>query len=316
MADLLFSVNVVLPLFLLVVLGFILRRTGFFTDAFLAVGNKFGFRVLFPVLLFENICDTDWNAVSGLRVALFGGAGIVVSAAVLFVLVPLIVRDNARRSVIIQGIFRGNYLLFGLPLGMNLFGCVTASASVLVAVSIPIFNVIAVTALTVFAPQSGERQRLRIGGILKGILTNPLILGCIAGVVFVLAGISLPAALDGVARDLGTLATPLALIILGGQLRLDSLRGNACALAAVIVSRLVLLPLCMVSIAVALGFRGEALGAIAVLFAAPTAVSSQIMAYNMKADADLAGQIVVGTTVFSALTIFVLVFILKSTGLI
>ncbi len=315
MSDLLFSINVVLPVFLLVILGFILRRIGIFTDAFLATANKFCFLVPFSALMFYNIYSTDWSNVSGGKLALFAAIGILLSVGILLVIVPLAVKDNARRSVIIQGIFRGNYLLFGIPLTINLFGGITGAASVLVAVSIPMFNVLAVTVLTIFAPNS-ENKRLNVLGILRGIVTNPLIIGCLVGAVFVLLQIKLPNALLAAVEDVSSIATPLALLVLGGQFQVTSLKRNAFALSAVNIARLMILPAVMIGCAVLIGFRGEELGAIAVLFSAPTAVSSQIMAYNMKADAELAGQVVVTTTALSSVTIFLIIFVLKSTGLI
>lgn len=318
MADLLFSINVVLPLFFLMLLGFTLKRIGFFTDAFLAVASKFGFRILFSVLLFYNVYTTDWQNVSGGQFALFGAAGIILSAALLFVIVPLIVREDTRRSVIIQGIFRGNYLLFGLPLAINIYGEIPAASSMLVAISIPLFNIIAVIALTVFSPNRSA-QGLSALTLLKGVATNPLIIGCAVGAIFAalsMHGLYLPSAIEIAIADISKIASPFALIILGGQFELHSLRNNLRTLVIVVASRLVLLPLVAISLAVSLGFRGEQLGALAILFAAPTAVSSQIMAYNMDADAELAGQIVAATTAFSSVSIFAMIYILKSAALI
>ncbi len=316
MENLSFSLNVVLPLFVLMVLGFVLRRVGFFSDGFLQVGNKFGFKVTLPVLLFQNIRTSQMGDVFNGGLIAFTVIAILLTAVAACAGTMLVVKDNRRRGAVVQGIFRSNFVLFGVPLALNMFGeSALGVTSMLVAVVIPLFNVLAVILLTVFAPQ-GDKKQIRLLPILKGIITNPLIIGVAAGLLFSGLRIPLPQFLNSAVEDVAAIATPLALIVLGGQFELKSLRSNAKALSAVTACRLLVVPGVILAAAALLGYRGPELGALLVIFASPTAVSSYIMAENMGSDGELAGQIVVSTTLFSVLTMFVIIYLLKALALI
>lgn len=303
--------SVVFPLFLMMVLGYVLRRIGLFQDAFLRQLNQVCFQVFLPVILFWNVYSSDFSQVFRPRLVVFGILCILAMFLLLMITIPVFEKNDSRRGVLIQGMFRSNFILFGIPVAESLFGVghvgVTA---VLIAFVVPLFNVLAVIALEVF-----RGGRADIGRICRGIATNPLILGALLAVICVLVGLKLPQVLEKTVQDIAGIATPLALIVLGGSFQFASLGKNAKALFWAVSGKLIFLPVLFLSGAILIGFRGTELGALFIMLASPTAVSSFTMAQQMSGDDELAGQIVVMSSLFSILTVFCGIFMLSQQGL-
>ena len=313
MEILLFSANCVLPILLIMAAGYALRRLRVVSDAFVAQANQFCFQVTLPVQLFCNIYRQQPEAGGG-RLIGFAVAAVLAVAGLLCLLLPRLERDRRAAASMIQGIFRGNFLLFGLPLALNMFGEEgVLPTALLLPVAIPLYNILAVVILTHFG--SGEKG-LAIKPMLLGIIRNPLILASLLGILVSFMPFSFPEFLSAALEDIGATATPLALMMLGAQFDLSKLKGNLKKALACTAVRLLLVPGVVVTLAVLLGFRGPELGAIFILFCAPTAVSSYVMAQNMGADGDLAGQLVVLTTIFSGITLFAQTALLKGLSLI
>lgn len=313
MEILLFSANCVLPILLLMAAGYLLRRLRIVSDDFVMQANRFCFQVTLPVQLFCNIYRQQSEAGGG-RLIGFAVVAVLAVAGLLCLLVPRVERDRRACASMIQGIFRGNFLLFGLPLALNMFGQEgVMPTALLLPVAIPLYNVLAVVILTHFG---GGGKGLAIKPMLMGIIRNPLILASLLGILVSFMPFSFPEFLSAALDDIGATATPLALMMLGAQFDFGKLKGNLKKALACTVVRLLLVPMVVVTLAVILGFRGPELGAIFILFCAPTAVSSYVMAQNMGADGDLAGQLVVMTTVFSGVTLFAQTALLKALALI
>lgn len=313
MEILLFSANCVLPIILVMAIGYGLRRLNIVSESFVAQANQFCFKVTLPVQLFCNICQQELNLGGGGLIA-YAALAIVAVAGLLCILIPLFEKNGPSAGSMIQGIFRSNFLLFGLPLAQNMFGDEgVLPTALLLPVAVPIFNVLAVIILTRFGQSGGK---LDVKKMLIGIAKNPLIIASVLGIVFALLPFELPAFVNKGLNNIGATATPMALMMLGAQFDFGKLRGNIKKAMACTAVRLVLMPIVVVGLAILLGFRGPSLGAIFILFCAPTAVSSFVMAQNMGADGDLAGQLVVLTTLFSGLTLFVQTAILKGFGFI
>ncbi|MEG1967890.1 MAG: AEC family transporter [Clostridia bacterium] len=303
--------SVVCPLFLMMALGYFLRLIKLFNEAFLRQLNKLCFSVFLPAILFINVYDSDFSSSFQPRLVVFAIACVLAMFAVLMLLVPRFEKSNLRRGVMVQGIFRSNYILFGLPMAASLFGASeTGTTAVLIAFVIPLFNLLSVIALEIF-----HVGKVNIKRILMGVVTNPLILGAMAAFVFLLTGLRLPRVVEQTVRDISKIATPLALIILGGSFTFSRLKPNLKHIVAAVSGRLILIPLCFVSLSVAFGFRGVALGALLAMFASPTAVSSFTMAQQLHADDELAGQIVVVGSLCSVVTIFLWISLLSYWGL-
>ncbi len=308
MDSLILAASVVFPIFALIVLGYILKRIKMVDDHSLNVINKLVFKVFLPVLLFYNIYKTDVATAFDGPFLLYALICILSVALLLFLTVPLFIKENSRRGVFIQGVFRSNFVLFGLPVTVLLLGENGAGlTSVAIAMVVPVFNVLAVICLEVF--RGGKPNPVKI---LKGIVTNPLIIASVLGILFLLFGIKIPDFAEGVVRDISRVATPLALIALGGSFTFTAVKGNIPTLSWAVALRLVIIPAAVLSIGALLGFRGAQIVALLSMFASPTAVSSYTMAQQMDGDGDLAAQIVVFTSAFSIITMFLFIFTLKS----
>ena len=312
MENLILAFNVVLPLFICIVLGYFLRRIGMLETPTRRSINKLSFKVFLPIYLFNSIYTTDLSAAFNGKLVALCTLGILGIFTVLMLTIPRIEKMNPRRGVMIQGIFRSNYALFGLPVALSLCGeDKIGPASLIVSVIVPIFNILAVITLEVF--RGGKPS---VKKILRGIVANPLIIASLLGVLCNAVSLPIPSAVQKGLTDLGRVATPLSLVALGGEFMFGNIRGYARQLLLTVSGRLVFCPLVMVSLGVLLGLRNEMLVPVLILFGAPTAVSSFTMAEQMEGDGNLAASVVVFTTAFSILTIFLWIFFLKQMALI
>ena len=181
MDSLILSLEIVLPLFLLMALGYVIKLTGMMNETSVKQVNKVIFKIFLPLLVFCNIYNTEIAESFNSQLLLYAVAGVLIQFVLSLCLVVLLEKDNSRRGVMLQGMFRSNFVLFGIPISTALFGDTAAGlASILIAVIIPLYNVLAVISLELF---NGKRPN--IGKILLGIVTNPLIIGSVLGVLFV-----------------------------------------------------------------------------------------------------------------------------------
>lgn len=238
---------------------------------------------------------------------LFAILSVTITFIILCILIPSIEKDNRKRGVLIQGIFRSNFVIFGLPVASSLFGDDKIGVvAILIATVVPLFNMLAVICLEIF--RGGKPD---IKNTLKGIITNPLIIASIIGVCFLLLGVKLPTAIEKSVSDISKIATPLSLILLGGSFAFTDVKTHLKQTILGVTGRLIIVPLILMPISILLGFRNVELLALLLIFASPTAISSFTMAQKMDGDSDLAAQIVVFTSAFCILTVFLWIFILK-----
>ena len=307
MENLIIAFNVVLPLFFAMALGYTLKGIGMYDTGTLKIINKLVFKVFLPVYLLYSIYSTDLSVAFNPKVMIFSALAILTWFLLLMLVVPLIEKDNAKRGVMVQAMFRSNFVLFGLPVAVSLCGEEKIGiTSLLMGSVIPIYNVLAVITLEAFrgGKPSGKK-------IISGILKNPLIIASALGVSFYLLKIDLPYAVEKTVVDFGKVATPLALMALGGEFRFSKVKGDLKQLMISVIGKLILCPLFMVTAGILLGFRNEILVPILLMSGAPTAVSSYTMAQQMGGDGELAGEVVVFTTGVSIITIFIWIFVLK-----
>lgn len=307
MENLRLSFQVVLPLFLMLALGYGVRCLKLMDDKSLRMANNLVFRVFLPIMLFMNIYNARGKVVFRPALALFAMGCVLATFLLAFLLIPRLENENARRGVLIQGIFRSNFILFGVPLTVSLLGEGNEGmTSLLIAVVIPLYNVLAVVILEYY--RGGRPDG---GKILKGIVTNPLIIASLLAILFLLTGLRFPAVIEKTAGDLGGVATPLALVILGASFRFEKVRGYARQLLLGVAGRLVVVPLLFLPLAVLLGFRGAELTALLAMLASPAAIASFTMTQQLGGDDELAGQLLVFSSAFSMVTIFLWVLVLK-----
>lgn len=326
---LLFTFNSIMPLIILILLGYFLKRKGFFTDAFLKIGNKTVFYVLLPILLFKNIADID--DLSEIR---FDVVGYVLAVVLLLFLIgwiiQLFIKEPREKGVIHQCIFRSNFALIGVPLAELIGGSDGVRvAAILSMFTIPLFNISAVIVLSVY---KGGKVKTDKKKIVTDILKNPLIIGVLSGLLFTLVKnlllpdtfvetVSKASFVSTAITYISRAATPVALLVLGGQFDFKKISGYKKQLTIGLVGRNIMAPLIGVGLAAILTLSGkidfgpEVFAALIALFATPVAVASAIMAEAMDNDGQLAGQLVVWTSLFSVITLFVVIAVSRALGL-
>ncbi|MDR1060447.1 MAG: AEC family transporter, partial [Clostridiales bacterium] len=299
MDSLLVAVNVVLPLVILIGIGYLTQSFHLIPQTAYAHMNKLVFAVLLPCMLFSNIYGSAIEDIVNAKLLAFGVLSIV---AVFLCGIPVAMRltgDGRKRGVALQGIFRSNFVLYGFPVVQSLYGDRAGATALLIAAIVPVFNILAVVALEMF-----RGGKVQLKSILTNICKNPLIVSTAVAIAFSALGVRLPRVIESSLGSLTGAATPIALIILGGTFQKRSLGDNMRLLSAVAALKLLISPAIFLGLAVAMGFRGVELLTLVSLFGAPAAVSSFSMAQQMGGDSDLAAQNILITTVASIFTIF------------
>ncbi|PHV69802.1 transporter [Sporanaerobium hydrogeniformans] len=308
MNNLMFAINVIIPLFLMIVLGYGLTQFKIWDKAFVLKTNKICFRIFLPILLFNNIYQTDMYAILNTKLLLTTVIGILSVILVASSIIIRIVKEDTRKGVLIQAIFRSNFVLFGIPMVENIFGNQgTGVASTLIAIVIPIFNFAAVFVLELFT-NSKKTSLLQVG---KAIIHNPLIIASLLAITVSLLHVHFPIAIEKSLKDLAGVATPLSLMMLGAQFELKGTRKNIKPILIGVIGKLFVVPAIVLPIFMQMSFNAYEMVALLAAFAAPTAVNSFIMAQEAGADGELAGQIVVIGTVLSPLSLCLFIYLYK-----
>jgi len=318
LGNLIYSINCVVPILLIVLFGKLLSKTSLLSEKFYSDSERLVFKAALPAMLFMEITKADLKTVFDVKYILFCVIGIFLTFLIPCLIVPLFIKGNDSRGAFVQGVYRSNFAILGITLAENMFGdSGTQQIAVVMPFAIMLFNIFAVTILSIYAPKE-ENIKFKdvIKKIILNIVKNPLIISIVLAFPFLIFSIELPAFLTKSVTYISNLTTPLALISLGAGFKFETVKEKfPMALTASII-KTVVLPLALVFAAVLLGYRNEQLGVVFILFGGPTAVTSYIMAKNMKSDYELAGFILILTTIMCSFTLFVGVFILKSTGLI
>lgn len=310
LANFIIAVEAVLPIFLLILLGMGARKMNFMNDAELSHANKAIFQIMFPFTMFYNIYSADFTGV--ILPGYFAFCMLMLAFIyVLSVAVTLAVeKDNYSRGAMVQAIYRGNFVLMGLPLMQNLMGDEALGLTTfMLAITVPLYNIIAVVTMEIF--RGGD---LHMMSLLKKILENPLVLGALVGFVFVLTGIKLPAAVEKPVAQLSSSVTPVALLIMGASFRLSSVGENLKDLIIGIIGKLLVGPAIALTAGYLLGYRGIPLALLIIMFGAPCSVSGYPMAQQMGSNGELAAGCLIFSSMFSCITICGWIFIMKQLG--
>ncbi len=331
-----FAINAVFPIVLLVALGYILKKVGLINAEFAKMANKVVFRVCLPAMLFLNVYSIKSFSEIDLTYVLIGVAVVISVFALGIVIAMLVTKDPKRRGPLLQASFRSNFALVGLPLVAIISGNDdSAVAAILAAFAIPLFNILAVTALSIFK-EGGEDEDSggylkKVNGVLLSIIKNPLIIAVSLGFVFLFTRPYAEAVGIFIGEDgnlafiykaleyLKSSATPLALLALGAQFEFLDIKSMWHEILAGVVVRnfvTVLLGMAVVVLFFRDSFSKEQIAALFALWVTPVAVSSVPMSQEMHADSALAGQLVVWTTVVSGFTVFIGTLLLKTFSLI
>ena len=316
MENFIYSINVTMPIFLVMVLGYFLKQIGMLDDNFVTVANRFNFKVTLPFMLFRDISTVDIKAVFDLKYVLFCAIVSTICFWTVWAGAKLFLKDKSMRGAFVQASFRGSAAVMGMAFIENIYGS-SAMGPLMIVGAVPLYNIYSVLVLTFEADEVDGRQG---AGLIKqagiNILKNPIIIGIFLGLVVSLLGVHFPTIVDRTVDNVARMATPLALVTMGagfeGRKALAKIRPTlAASFIKLVAQTAVFLP-----IAAAMGFTGEKIIGILIMLAAPTTPSCYIMAKNMKNDGVLTASIVVTTTLLASFTLTGWIYLLKCTGLI
>ena len=314
MENLIFSLNATVPIFLLMVLGFALRRLGVIDDIFASKMNKFVFLVPLPVLVFEDLATVDFSEVWNLKFVLFCFAATLISIGIAAA-VSFLWRDKSIQGEFIQASYRSSAALLGIAFIQNIYGN-AGLAPLMIIGSVPLYNVMAVIVLAFFRPERKRLDKELWKSTLKGIVTNPIIIGIAAGILWSALKIPMPPILEKTVSNVGAVATPLGLMAMGATFDIRKAFAKVRPAAAAAVMKLVGFAAVFLPLAVMLGFRREELVAILVMLGSATTVSCFVMAKNMGHEGVLTSSVVMLTTLFSAFTLTGWLYVLRSLGMV
>ncbi len=315
MENLIFSLNATIPIFLVMVIGYICKNLKLADDSFVKTLNSFNYKVTLPVLLFKDIAEADFYAVWDTKYVLFCFLVSLFCICVIWIISGIFYKDKNLIGEFVQASYRGSAAVLGIAFIQNIYGT-SGMAPLMIVGTVPLYNVAAVLVLSFTGPESHGMDKAAIKKSIKGIVTNPIILGILLGMIVSLCRISFPVIVTKTIGNISVLATPLALIGLGagfeGKKALAKLKPTfVCSFIKLMVQPAIFLPL-----AAYMGFRDEKMVAILIMLGAPTTVSCYIMAKNMGHEGVLTSSVVVATTFLSSVSITFWLYILKIYGLI
>lgn len=294
------AISAIVPVFVCIVLGVVLRRTGFLADGFWQPAERLTYYVLFPALLVSNLATADFGGVPALELAGVLVAVTLGAAAGMALLRPLLPWISGPAfSSIMQGTIRPNTFI-GLAAAAVMWGSQgMALMAVGLAALVPVVNLLSVLALLFYA--APRRPTLR--ELLKPLASNPLILSCLVGLALNAAGIPLPLGIGPTLKSLGTASLPIGLLAVGAGLNLKALRGSGSPVLLSGLFKLLLLPAMAAAATSALGMPAVVVAVATLYSAQPCSPSSYVLARQMGGDAEVAASIITAQTLLAALTI-------------
>ena len=314
MENLIFSLNATIPIFLMMLLGMLFRKLGWMDEVFAAKMNKFVFLVPLPVLLFEQLATVDFSEVWDIKFILFCFVVTAISITI-STLISLLWKDRSVKGEFIQATYRSSAALLGIAFIQNIYGTV-GMAPLMIIGSVPLYNIMAVVVLSVFKPGNNSFDKALVKKTLKGIATNPIIIGIVAGFVWSALKLSMPTILHKVVSNVGTTATPMGLMSMGATFELRKATSKMKPTIVAVFMKLVGFCAVFLPVAAVLGFRNEELIAILVMLGSATTVSSFVMARNMGHEGTLSSGVIMMTTLLSAFTLTMWLDVLRSFGLV
>ena len=314
MENLIFSLNATIPIFSMMLLGMLFRKLGWMDEVFAAKMNKFVFLVPLPVLLFEQLATVDFSEVWDIKFILFCFVVTAISITI-STLISLLWKDRSIKGEFIQATYRSSAALLGIAFIQNIYGT-AGMAPLMIIGSVPLYNIMAVVVLSVFKPGNNSFDKALVKKTLKGIATNPIIIGIVAGFVWSALKLSMPSILHKTVSSIGATATPMGLMSMGATFELRKATSKMKPTIVAVFMKLVGFCAVFLPVAAVLGFRNEELIAILVMLGSATTVSSFVMARNMGHEGTLSSGVIMMTTLLSAFTLTMWLDVLRSFGLV
>ena len=314
MENLIFSLNATIPIFLMMLLGMLFRKLGWMDEVFAAKMNKFVFLVPLPVLLFEQLATVDFSEVWDIKFILFCFVVTAISITISTV-ISLLWKDRSIKGEFIQATYRSSAALLGIAFIQNIYGTV-GMAPLMIIGSVPLYNIMAVVVLSVFKPGNNSFDKALVKKTLKGIATNPIIIGIVAGFVWAALKLPMPLILHKTVSSIGATATPMGLMSMGATFEMKKATSKMKPTLVAVFMKLIGFCAIFLPVAAMLGFRNEQLIAILVMLGSATTVSSFVMARNMGHEGTLSSGVIMMTTLLSAFTLTMWLDVLRSFGLV
>ena len=314
MENLIFSLNATIPIFLMMLLGMLFRKLGWMDEVFAAKMNKFVFLVPLPVLLFEQLATVDFSEVWDIKFILFCFVVTAISITI-STLISLLWKDRSVKGEFIQATYRSSAALLGIAFIQNIYGT-AGMAPLMIIGSAPLYNIMAVVVLSVFKPGNNSFDKALVKKTLKGIATNPIIIGIVAGFVWSALKLPMPSILHKTVSSIGATATPMGLMSMGATFEMKKATSKMKPTLVAVFMKLVGFCVVFLPMAALLGFRNEEMIAILVMLGSATTVSCFVMARNMGHEGTLSSGVIMMTTLLSAFTLTMWLDVLRSFGLV
>ena len=290
------------------------RKLGWMDEVFAAKMNKFVFLVPLPVLLFEQLATVDFSEVWDIKFILFCFVVTAISITI-STLISLLWKDRSIKGEFIQATYRSSAALLGIAFIQNIYGTV-GMAPLMIIGSVPLYNVMAVVVLSFFKPGNNSFDKALVKKTLKGIVTNPIIIGIVAGFVWSALKLPMPSILHKTVSSIGATATPMGLMSMGATFEMKKATSKMKPTLVAVFMKLIGFCAIFLPVAAMLGFRNEQLIAILVMLGSATTVSSFVMARNMGHEGTLSSGVIMMTTLLSAFTLTMWLDVLRSFGLV
>ena len=314
MENLIFSLNATIPIFLMMLLGMLFRKLGGMDEVFAAKMNKFVFLVPLPVLLFEQLATVDFSEVWDIKFILFCFVVTAISITI-STLISMLWKDRSIKGEFIKATYRSSAALLGIAFIQNIYGT-AGMAPLMIIGSVPLYNVMAVVVLSLFKPGNNSFDKALVKKTLKGIVTNPIIIGIVAGFVWSALKLPMPLILHKTVSSIGATATPMGLMSMGATFEMKKATSKMKPTLVAVFMKLVGFCAIFLPVAAMLGFRNEQLIAILVMLGSATTVSCFVMARNMGHEGTLSSGVIMMTTLLSAFTLTMWLDVLRSFGLV
>ncbi|MFQ9514812.1 MAG: AEC family transporter [Eubacterium sp.] len=313
MDNLIYSLNATVPVFLVIVAGYVLKRVGWINEGFIKASNKINFTITLPALLIQDMMNTDFMQEFDIIYVMYCAIVSTICFLATWAVAKAVMKDKSIIGEFVQAAYRSSAAVLGAAFVLNIYGD-TGMVPLMIIGAVPLYNIYAVLVLTVECPEKGAQHEKTMKTTLKGIVTNPIILSIIIGVLLSIFKVDFPKMVDNTISNFAKMSTPLALLAIGGSFEFGKAIKKVKPAIVAATLKLVGWAAIFLPVAIWLGYRDEKLMALIIMLASPTTPSCYIMAKSMKSEGTLTSSVVVLTTMCSAFTITAIIFILRTMG--
>jgi hypothetical protein len=294
-------VATIIPIFVIIILGWLARVYGFIQAEFIAPANRLVFYLAIPAMVFRSVSKASLNSQFDGKVVALALLSVCIVFGIAWILARRGALSRSQRGTFIQNSFHGNMGYIGLAVSFYYLGRPGfVKASILVGFLMILQNLLAVIALQVNAPHKSTSKN-RWMPVLK-IAGNPIILSALAGILVSSTALPVPLVLGRCLDILSDLALPLALLIIGASLSFDMVQSKLKAVLACGLLKLILLPATGFILYRLFNVMPEAYLPGIILLASPTATVTYVMAREMQGDSEFAVAAISLNTLLSAVT--------------